>query len=84
MLEMDHQDRCRLNNRSIFDFFLTEIQDGENHSFSNVSNSHEINFSKEIWILSAAMGIDTMSCFSSLTAEQKQLLHAIVVLKVLE
>ena len=83
MLEMDHQDGCKLNNRSIFDFFLTEIQDGQNHSFSNVSNSHETNFSKEIWILSA-MGIDTMSCFSSLTPEQKQLLHAIVVLKVLE
>ena len=50
--------------------FLEELHDRQNHSFSNVSNS--------------AMGTDTMSGFSSLTAEQKQLLHVIAVIKVLE
>ena len=32
----------------------------------------------------SAIGTDTKSSFSSLTAEQKQVLHAIVVLKLLE
>ena len=62
---------------------LQELHDGQNHSFSNFINSDERNFSKEVLTLSA-MGTDTMSSFSSLTAEQKQLLHVIVVLKVLE
>ena len=62
---------------------LQALHDGQDHSFSNVSNSDERNFSKELLKLSV-MGTDTMSSFSSLTAEQKQLLHVIVVLKVLE
>ena len=62
---------------------LQELHDGQNHSFSNVSNSDKRNFSKELLTLSA-MGTDTISGFSSLTAEQKQLLHVIVVLKVLQ
>ena len=62
---------------------LQVIHDGQNHSFSNVSNSDERNLSKELLIL-PAMGTDTMLSFSSLTAEQKQLLHVIVVLKVLD
>ena len=62
---------------------LQELLDEQNHSFSNFSNSDERNFSKELLTLSA-MGIDTMSSFSSPTAEQKQLLHVIVVFKVLE
>ena len=62
---------------------LQELHDGQNHSFSSFINSDERNFSKEVLTLSA-MGTDTMSSFSSLTAEQKQLLHVIVVLKVLE
>ena len=62
---------------------LHELHDGQSHSFSNCSNSDERNFSKELLTL-PAMGTDTMSSFSSLTAEQKQLLHVIVVLKVLE
>ena len=62
---------------------LQVIHDRQNHSFSNVSNSDERNFSKELLIL-PAMGTDTMFSFSSLTAAQKQLLHVIVVPKVLE
>ena len=62
---------------------LKELHDEQNHSFSDVNISDERNFSKELSTLSA-MGIDTISSFSSLTAEQKQLLHVIVVLKVLE
>ena len=62
---------------------LQVIHDGQNPSFSNVSDSDERNLSKELLIL-PAMGTDTMLIFSSLTAEQKQLLHVIVVLKVLE
>ena len=62
---------------------LQELHDGQNHSFSNFSSSDERNFSKELLTLSA-MGTDTMSSFSSLTAELKQLLYVIVVFKVLE
>ena len=62
---------------------LQDLHDALNHSFSKVINSDERNFSKELLPLSA-MGTDTMSSFSSLTAEQKQLLNVIVVLKVLE
>ena len=60
---------------------LQELHDRQKHSLSNASNSDERNFSKE---LLSAMGTDTVSSFSSLTAEQNQLLHVIVVLKVLE
>ena len=62
---------------------VQELHDGQNHSFSNVSNSSERNFSKEVLTLSA-MRTDAMSSFYFLTAEQKQLPHVIVVLKVLE
>ena len=64
-------------------FSLQEFHDGQNNSFSDFSNSDERSFSKELLIVSA-MGTDTMSSFSSLTVEQKQLLHVIVVLKALE
>ena len=63
--------------------YFQELHDGQNHSFSNFSNFDERNFSKELLTLSA-METDTMSSFSSVTAEQKQLLHVIIVLKVLE
>ena len=45
------------------------LHDGQNHSFSNVNNSDEGNFSKE------PMGTDAMSSFLSLAAEKKQLFH---------
>ena len=62
---------------------LQELHDAQNHSFSNFSNSDERNFYKQLLTL-PSMGADTISSFSSLTAEQKQLLHVIVVFKVLE
>ena len=46
---------------------LQELHDRQKHSLSNASNSDERNFSKE---LLSAMGTDTMSGFSFLTAEQ--------------
>ena len=62
---------------------LKELYYGQNHSFSDVNNSDESNLSKKLFTL-PAMRTDTMANFSSLTAEQKQLLHVIVALKVLE
>ena len=52
---------------------LQGLHDGQNHT----------SFSKELLTLSA-MGADTMSSFSSPTAEQKELLHVTVVFRVLE
>ena len=47
-----------------------ELHDGQNQSFSDVNQSDERKFSKELLKLSA-METDTMSSFSSLTEEQK-------------
>ena len=58
---------------------LEELHDRQNHSFSNVGNSYERNFSNELLALSA-MGTDTTSCFSFLTVEY----NVIVVLKMLQ
>ena len=62
---------------------IQKLHDAQNHSFSKVINSDERNLSKELLTLSA-MGTNTMSSFSFLTAEQNKLLHVIVVLKGLE
>ena len=83
MLEMDHQDGCKLNNWSIFDSFLTKITGWTEPLIFYCQQLTWNKFLQEIWTL-PAMGIDTMSCFSSLTAEQKQQLHTKIVLKVLE
>ena len=62
-------------------FSLKEWHDWQNHSFSDVNNSYGRKSSK---MTLSVMETDTMSSFSPLTEEQKQLLHVIVVLKVLE